>query len=337
METKHLYKSTADKAIFGVCGGIAEYFGIDSLIVRLVFVLFCLAYGSGLLVYLLAALIIPKKPEYINVQDPYSAASNYGYTAPGAQTGYGQPGQSQSRAASSDYTYRSAPSQTHYGAGAAPAEAPSPVHVQQPTATTEGAQAVRDAAQASRAAMQQLTEQLKAAESEAAPGQPADAPDAEYDDVDASTIDDYAPAAEGTAASEETAAQTSEAPKAEAAGQAQSAAPKTDRYDQFQAYNNTYERPQHQAGQSGQNGAGIFGGQGGQGGGYNAQYQGQPAPQTQPVKTSASGKGRRSIGLVLLLLGALIVLKVLIPRIDMRLIWGIGAILAGAYLLAAKN
>ncbi|MBQ6014549.1 MAG: hypothetical protein IJL27_10960, partial [Firmicutes bacterium] len=145
-----------------------------------------------------------------------------------------------------------------------------------------------------------------------------------------------APAAEGTAASEETAAQTSEAPKAEAAGQAQSAAPKTDRYDQFQAYNNTYERPQHQAGQSGQNGAGIFGGQGGQGG-YNAQYQGQPAPQTQPVKTSASGKGRRSIGLVLLLLGALIVLKVLIPRIDMRLIWGIGAILAGAYLLAAKN
>ena len=43
MEYKRLYKSSTDKAIFGVCGGIAEYFGIDSLIVRLVLVLFTLA------------------------------------------------------------------------------------------------------------------------------------------------------------------------------------------------------------------------------------------------------------------------------------------------------
>lgn len=63
MEYKRLYKSSTDKAIFGVCGGIAEYFGIDSLIVRLVLVLFTLAFGAGLLFYIIAALIMPKRPE----------------------------------------------------------------------------------------------------------------------------------------------------------------------------------------------------------------------------------------------------------------------------------
>jgi len=63
METKRLYKSSTDKAIFGVCGGFAEYFGIDSLIIRLVLVLFTLAFGAGLLFYLIAALIMPKRPE----------------------------------------------------------------------------------------------------------------------------------------------------------------------------------------------------------------------------------------------------------------------------------
>ena len=63
METKRLYKSSTDKAIFGVCGGFAEYFGIDSRIIRLVLVLFTLAFGAGLLFYLIAALIMPKRPE----------------------------------------------------------------------------------------------------------------------------------------------------------------------------------------------------------------------------------------------------------------------------------
>ena len=63
MEPKRLYKSSTDKAIFGVCGGFAEYFGIDSLIIRLVLVLFTLAFGAGLVFYLIAALIMPKRPE----------------------------------------------------------------------------------------------------------------------------------------------------------------------------------------------------------------------------------------------------------------------------------
>ena len=63
MEYKRLYKSSTDKAIFGVCGGIAEYLGIDSLIIRLVLVLFTLAFGAGLLFYIIAALLMPKRPE----------------------------------------------------------------------------------------------------------------------------------------------------------------------------------------------------------------------------------------------------------------------------------
>lgn len=48
METKNkLYRSRSDKAILGVCGGLARYFNVDSLVVRLLFVLFTLMYGSG--------------------------------------------------------------------------------------------------------------------------------------------------------------------------------------------------------------------------------------------------------------------------------------------------
>lgn len=59
---KKLYKSDENKMIDGVCGGIAEYFGIDATLVRLGWVLFCLLGGSGILAYFLAAIIIPCRP-----------------------------------------------------------------------------------------------------------------------------------------------------------------------------------------------------------------------------------------------------------------------------------
>lgn len=46
----------------GVCGGIAEYFGIDPTLVRLGWVLFCALGGSGILAYIIAAMIIPRHP-----------------------------------------------------------------------------------------------------------------------------------------------------------------------------------------------------------------------------------------------------------------------------------
>lgn len=62
--SKRLYKSNKNKMIDGVCGGIAEYFGIDPTLVRLAWVLFCAMGGSGVVAYILAAIIIPPNPEY---------------------------------------------------------------------------------------------------------------------------------------------------------------------------------------------------------------------------------------------------------------------------------
>lgn len=54
-----LCKSVTDRKIFGVCGGIAEYFGIDSTIVRLIWVLLVFGWGTGILAYIVAAIIMP--------------------------------------------------------------------------------------------------------------------------------------------------------------------------------------------------------------------------------------------------------------------------------------
>lgn len=58
---KNLYRSESNKVLFGVCGGLAEYFGFDATLIRLGFVLFCMAGGSGLLAYLIAAIVMPKQ------------------------------------------------------------------------------------------------------------------------------------------------------------------------------------------------------------------------------------------------------------------------------------
>ena len=59
---KKLYKSNTNKVINGVCGGIGEYFNIDPTLVRLAWVVFCALGGSGLLAYIIMALIIPRQP-----------------------------------------------------------------------------------------------------------------------------------------------------------------------------------------------------------------------------------------------------------------------------------
>lgn len=62
MNSKRLYRSRRDVMICGVCGGIAEYFDIDPTIVRLITVVLIFGWGSGLLAYLVGAIIIPKNP-----------------------------------------------------------------------------------------------------------------------------------------------------------------------------------------------------------------------------------------------------------------------------------
>lgn len=61
---KKLYKSQTDKKLCGVCGGIAEFFGIDSTVVRLLWAIAVLCLGTGFLAYIIAAIIMPSYPNY---------------------------------------------------------------------------------------------------------------------------------------------------------------------------------------------------------------------------------------------------------------------------------
>lgn len=59
MDVKRLVKSNHERIFCGVCGGIAQYLGLDATVIRLIWVVFSLAGGSGLLAYVIAAVIMP--------------------------------------------------------------------------------------------------------------------------------------------------------------------------------------------------------------------------------------------------------------------------------------
>ena len=62
MEEKKLYRITEGKLIAGVCGGVADYLGVDRTVIRVIWAVLSLLWGAGLLAYLVCALIIPVKP-----------------------------------------------------------------------------------------------------------------------------------------------------------------------------------------------------------------------------------------------------------------------------------
>ena len=62
MKEKRLYRVNEGKILCGVCMGLSEYFEIDVTTVRPIWVFISLVYGSGLLLYIIAALIMPIKP-----------------------------------------------------------------------------------------------------------------------------------------------------------------------------------------------------------------------------------------------------------------------------------
>lgn len=61
---RRLYRSGKDKILGGVCGGLGEYFGIDPTLIRLAWILFSIVYGSGVLAYIIAWIIIPRNPKH---------------------------------------------------------------------------------------------------------------------------------------------------------------------------------------------------------------------------------------------------------------------------------
>ncbi|MCX6137312.1 MAG: PspC domain-containing protein [Ignavibacteriales bacterium] len=62
MEPRRLYRSRTNKILGGVCGGMAEYFDVDPVIMRVLFLLLALFGGSGLFLYIASLVIIPRKP-----------------------------------------------------------------------------------------------------------------------------------------------------------------------------------------------------------------------------------------------------------------------------------
>lgn len=61
MSDKRLYRSSVNYMLAGVCGGIAEYFNIDPTLIRLAWtILTCMNCGTGIVAYIIAAIVIPK-------------------------------------------------------------------------------------------------------------------------------------------------------------------------------------------------------------------------------------------------------------------------------------
>ena len=59
MNKKRLYKSSRNKKICGVCGGIAEYLNMDPTVIRSITAIIALAWGSGIILYIIMAFVMP--------------------------------------------------------------------------------------------------------------------------------------------------------------------------------------------------------------------------------------------------------------------------------------
>ena len=80
-----LYRSRQDRMLFGVAGGLARYLGLDPAIVRLVWVLLFFAAGTGILLYLIAAIVIPEEPAGFPASGANAAGEGESTAAPGAR------------------------------------------------------------------------------------------------------------------------------------------------------------------------------------------------------------------------------------------------------------
>jgi phage shock protein C len=61
MHERRLYRARRDRILFGVCAGLGEYFDVDPVLIRLVFVIISLAGGAGVLAYIILAIILPEE------------------------------------------------------------------------------------------------------------------------------------------------------------------------------------------------------------------------------------------------------------------------------------
>lgn len=111
--TKRLYRSSKDRVFLGVCGGIGEYFNVDPVVIRVVWVLSAFAGGAGILVYIIAAVIMPVKAEDYGIRTydtkaaPNSQANKNEEVASNSQANQNQ----QAEGATTDETMTESPAQ----------------------------------------------------------------------------------------------------------------------------------------------------------------------------------------------------------------------------------
>ncbi len=66
MNNKKLYRKPNDQMIAGVCSGLAEYLGLDTTVMRLIFVLLFFLGGNGILIYIILWILMPVQPDYLD-------------------------------------------------------------------------------------------------------------------------------------------------------------------------------------------------------------------------------------------------------------------------------
>ncbi len=91
MESKRLYRSLTDRKIAGVAGGLGEYFIMDPLLIRLVFVLLLLAGGGGFLIYLVLWIVTPENPYRGSANQYHQAGEPQPVNEPATGAGNRQP------------------------------------------------------------------------------------------------------------------------------------------------------------------------------------------------------------------------------------------------------
>jgi len=69
---RKLYRSLRDRQLAGVCGGLADFLGVDATITRLLFFFLALAGGPGVLIYLVMALVVPVEPRRIIFEEEHA-------------------------------------------------------------------------------------------------------------------------------------------------------------------------------------------------------------------------------------------------------------------------
>ncbi len=67
--SKRLYKSKKNRVIGGVCGGVGEYFNVDPVVIRILWLIALFALGTGFLVYIICLIVIPEEPDIKDVVD----------------------------------------------------------------------------------------------------------------------------------------------------------------------------------------------------------------------------------------------------------------------------